>query len=107
MNSALVPRPLLERAARRFRLLGEPSRLQILSLLHARGPLPVQEIVEETGLGQANVSKHLSAMAQEGLVARRQEGLYAYYRIADPSLSALCLLVCTQLRTETENVEER
>ena len=93
---------MLDRAARRFKLLSEPSRLQILNLLHVNGEMPVQDIVDATGLGQANVSKHLGAMAQEGLVQRRQEGLYAFYEIADQSLSALCLLVCSQLRAESE-----
>lgn len=97
---------MLQRASRRFRLLSEPSRLQVLNLLHVRGELTVQEIVAETGLGQANVSKHLGAMAREGLVARRQNGLFAHYSIADPSISALCLLVCSQLRAERE-VQER
>lgn len=98
MSQTLVPLEMLEQAARRFQLLGEPVRLEILNLLHVRGEMNVQEIVAATGQQQANVSKHLRLMADEGLVARRKEGLYAYYRIDDPSLSALCLLVCSQLR---------
>ena len=60
--------------------------------------MSVQEIVDATGQQQANVSKHLGLMAREGLVARRAEGTKAFYRIADPNLSAMCLLVCGQIR---------
>lgn len=73
-------------------------RLEILSLLHAHGEMNVQEIVDATGQAQGNISKHLGLMLREGLVRRRQEGLYAYYDIDDPTLSAICLLVCTSLR---------
>ena len=108
MKKRMVPRDMLRRAADRFKLLGEPVRLEILSLLQAHGELNVQEIVEATGQGQANVSKHLGLMAREGLVRRRQEGLYAFYSIDDPSLSGICLLVCGQLRSEAEaDVDER
>ncbi|MDX1530602.1 MAG: metalloregulator ArsR/SmtB family transcription factor [Rhodothermales bacterium] len=96
----LLPPSWLERAAERFRLLGEPVRLGLLNLLHTRGEMNVQELVEATGQSHANVSKHLRLMLDAGLVGRRQEGLYAYYRIADPSLSGICLLVCAQLQRE-------
>jgi DNA-binding transcriptional ArsR family regulator len=96
----LVPRILLERAARRFRLLGEPVRLELLNQLNLRGEMTVQELVEATGHQQANVSKHLGQLAEEGLVTRRKEGLYSFYRISDPTLSALCMLVCGRLKEE-------
>ena len=102
MAHQLIPRSLLESAAHRFKVLSEPVRLHILNHLHARGEMNVQELVEATGQQQANVSKHLRRMADAGLVVRRKEGLYAYYRIADPSLSGVCLLVCGRLRQEGE-----
>jgi ArsR family transcriptional regulator len=36
------------------------------------------------------------------LLTRRKEGLYVYYDIADPTLSAICMLVCGRLREESE-----
>jgi ArsR family transcriptional regulator len=33
-------------------------------------------------------------MADEGIVSRRKDGVYVYYDIDDPTLAALCLLVC-------------
>lgn len=102
MASDLIPRALLVRAAERFRLLGEPVRLELLNLLHAHGELSVQALVGATGQSHANVSKHLRLMAEAGLVERRREGLYAYYHVADPTLSGICLLVCGQLEREAE-----
>lgn len=96
----MIPTKLIERAARRFKLLGEPTRLLLLNALQEHGELSVQELVDQTEQQQANVSKHLGMMAREGLVKRRKDGLYSYYSIADPTLSALCMLVCGQLKQE-------
>jgi len=98
MPSQLLPKELLIQVAHRFRLLGEPVRLEVLNLLHSKGEMNVQELIEATGQLQANVSKHLKLLAQEGMITRRKEGLYSYYSISDPSLSGLCLLVCGQLQ---------
>ena len=100
MANHLIPKTLLESAAQRFKVLSEPVRLQILNHLHTSGEMNVQDLVAATGQQQANVSKHLRRMADAGLVVRRKDGLYAYYRIADPSLSGLCLLVCGRLQQE-------
>ena len=93
----LIPRAQLQLVARRFQLLSKPVRLEILNLLHVRGEMTVQELVEATGQSQANLSKHLKVLREGGLVARRQEGVFAYYRINDPMLAALCVLVCSQV----------
>jgi ArsR family transcriptional regulator len=89
----LVPPDQLEAVARRFRLLGEPVRLELLSVLAEEGQMSVGELVEATGHRQANVSKHLGRMAEAGLVDRTKEGVYVHYSVADPTLPALCQLV--------------
>lgn len=91
----------LELVAQRFRLLGDPTRLRILQELF-EGELVVQEIGARVGTSQANVSKHLSGMVDHGLLARRKEGLYVYYSVADESIYALCTLVCTSLADRFE-----
>jgi len=95
---ALVPADQIDAVARRFRLLGEPVRLRLLNVLAEEGEMTVGDLVEATGQRQANVSKHLGLMADEGLLTRRREGVYVYYSLHDPTLSALCLLVSTQLQ---------
>jgi len=101
-DKELVPQEQIEHAARRFKLLSEPVRLELLNRLQHQGEMTVTELVEATGHQQANVSKHLGLMAREGLLTRRKEGLYVYYDIADPTLSAICMLVCGRLREESE-----
>jgi DNA-binding transcriptional ArsR family regulator len=86
----------LELIAERFKVLAEPARLQILSCLR-KHEATVSEIVDETGLGQANVSKHLQLLHTHGFVARRREGLYAHYVLADTHVFKLCELVCDSM----------
>jgi DNA-binding transcriptional ArsR family regulator len=94
----LIPETLLEEAARRFALLGDPSRLRILSTLHVAGEVPVGELAVRSGLTRTNLSQHLSRLAAAGLVGRRREGTTIYYRVVDESLGELCDLVCASLR---------
>lgn len=92
---------VLELIAERFRVLAEPARLRILHTL-MKGEQSVSELVEETGLNQANVSKHLALLRSSDFVERRKEGLYAYYRIADPSVEVLCEIMCGRLEEQAE-----
>ena len=87
--------------AERFKVLAGPVRLQILSSLRG-GEMTVGELVEETALGQANVSKHLQLLHSIGFVARRKEGLYVYYRLADDRVFGLCDLMCGRLEAEVK-----
>lgn len=89
--------PLLELIAIRFRLLGEPLRLKVLAVLIA-GERNVGELVALTGAGQANISKHLAALTQGGLITRRKVGTSSYYAIADPSIVTLCDVVCADVQ---------
>jgi DNA-binding transcriptional ArsR family regulator len=84
-----------------FKVLSESSRLQIVCALKA-GSKNVTEIIEATGLGQANVSKHLKMLAQAGVVSRQQKGVSAYYQIANPFVFELCELVCDALSIQIE-----
>lgn len=79
----------LEKLADRFKILSEPSRLQILSEI-CQWECNVTEICQRTGLHQANVSKHLQLLKLAGIVACRRVGVCRYYRIIDSDLLALC-----------------
>ncbi|PSN14308.1 ArsR family transcriptional regulator [filamentous cyanobacterium CCP5] len=81
--------PPFERLADRFRLLSDPSRLRILSII-CQGERNVTEICAMTGLHQANVSKHLQLLKAAGAVACRRVGSCRHYRIIDDDLLALC-----------------
>ena len=88
-----LSRAALEIVANRFRALSDPSRLEILQCLF-KVERSVQEICELTDMSQANVSKHLGVLSEQGIVQKRREGLFAYYSIADETVYQLCELVC-------------
>ena len=96
---------LIELIARRFRVLGDPSRIRILGLL-SRGEASVQQLTEMLGTTQQNVSKHLGVLLQAGLVDRRKRGNFVYYSVADESVFALCELVCGSLAEQVESLRE-
>lgn len=88
----------LELIATRFRVLGEPNRLRLLRALE-HGELSVSALMEETGLNQANASRHLQTLTQAGILGRRRDGTNVLYHIADPGIFRLCELVCGSLQT--------
>ncbi len=96
---ALSP-ALLALVAQRFQALGEPARLEILQSLRD-GERTVTEVAAATGLRQANLSKHLQMLHRLGLVARRREGLFVRYRLADPAVVRLCDIMCGRVAAET------
>lgn len=89
MAPRAVSPELLESIAARFRALAEPTRLHIVHALRM-GELSVSELVKATGLGQANVSKHLQLLLAAGFVRRRRDGLFARYALADQDVVQLC-----------------
>lgn len=97
-NLSMTPE-LLALVAERFRALAEPARLHILTALRG-GEQTVGELVEETELGQANVSKHLQLLYGLGFVSRRKDGLYVYYALADKRVFELCDIMCGRLEAE-------
>ncbi|AFY78138.1 MAG: helix-turn-helix transcriptional regulator [Hydrococcus sp. C42_A2020_068] len=84
-----------------FKVLSEVSRLQILSCLRS-GAMNGKEITEATGLGQANLSKHLKALTQAGIISRQPQGVSVYYEIADPMIFDLCELVCDRISNQMQ-----
>lgn len=79
-----------------FKVLSEISRLQILACLK-EGAMNVSEIGEATGLGQANLSKHLKMLTEVEILSRQPQGVAVYYEIQDPMIFELCELVCDRL----------
>lgn len=78
-------------AAVLFRVLGEPARLQLLSLIAAQpsGEVCACELVESLGLSQPTVSHHLKVMYEAGLLTKERRGTWIYYRIVQSQLVAL------------------
>lgn len=87
----------LELIATRFRVLGEASRLKLIRALES-GERHVSQLVEDTGLTQANASRHLQTLTEAGILGRRKEGLNVIYFIADRGIFDLCKHVCGSLQ---------
>jgi ArsR family transcriptional regulator len=83
----------LSLVASRFRALGDPSRLRILSHL-LTGELSVEELVDATGLTQTATSRQLAVLRAERIVERRAVGRNAIYRVVDTTIADLCRIVC-------------
>ena len=101
MGSVPLTPELLELIAERFKALSEPARLKILNALRD-GEKSVSQLMEETGLGQANVSKHLQLLHGLGFVERRKEGLYVHYSLASEDVFRLCDIICGRLAVEAD-----
>lgn len=83
----------LVKMAKRFKILSEPSRLKIVRALYP-GEKCVTDIIEATGLLQANVSKQLKILESDNVVVCRPQGLQRFYRVVDPSVAGICSKVC-------------
>ena len=78
----------IEQVAKRFRALGEASRLK-LTFAAGNGEKNVTQLIAATGLSQANVSKHLQILTASGIFVRRKKGIYVFYSTTDSSVFKL------------------
>lgn len=85
-----------ELIAQRFHALGDPTRLRLLDLLR-NGEANVLELAALLETTPQNVSKHLGVLHRLGIVARRREGNFVYYSVADDAVYALCEIVCSSV----------
>ncbi len=67
--------------ARFFRVLGDPTRLQLLQLLES-GEHSVSRLVAAVGQPQPRVSTHLACLRHCGLVTAERRGREVIYRLA-------------------------
>jgi len=78
-----------------FKALADPARLQLLSLIKAQ---PDGEcacnLIDAVQLSQPTVSYHLKVLHEAGLLDRRRQGNWVYYRIAPERLQALAAALC-------------
>jgi len=100
-----LPDPLVELIARRFRAMGEPMRIRLLDRLRG-GEATVAELTDALGASQQNVSKHLSVLAEAGIVARRKDGNRVYYRIGDEGVLAICEEVCGSVQRQLDELQQ-
>jgi DNA-binding transcriptional ArsR family regulator len=77
---------------KRCRILANPVRLEMLSLLDGRPRMFVQAIGEHLGCSEDAASKHLQLLAEGGFLVAEREGCYLFYSVSrsDP-LAAVVL----------------
>ena len=86
--------------AERIKALADPARVRLLSALRD-GERSVGDLVDDTGLTQANASKHLARLHQLGFVTRQRDGLHINFSLADRDVLKLCDLMCGRIEAET------
>jgi DNA-binding transcriptional ArsR family regulator len=94
-----LPDDLAELIARRFRAIAEPMRVRLLDRLRD-GEACVNDLAAQLEASQQNVSKHLSVLADVGILGRRKDGNRVYYRIVDEGVLGLCEQVCGSVQAQ-------
>ena len=86
-----LPAAEAQRLAAALRVLADPARLRLLSLIQAQpsGEACVCNLTEPLGLSQPTVSHHLKVLLDAGLVEREQRGSWAYFRVLPERLETL------------------
>jgi len=87
MHSADVDKLLanhedIEQASRSLKAMSHPLRLKILCSLGDR-EVSVQDIVEQVGTSQSNISQHLAILRDKGILASRKDANRVFYRVSD------------------------
>jgi DNA-binding transcriptional ArsR family regulator len=72
----------IQQAARAVKAIAHPLRLKILCILGDQ-EISVQDIVEQVGTSQSNISQHLSILRDKGVLATRKDANRVFYRIGD------------------------
>jgi DNA-binding transcriptional ArsR family regulator len=85
--------------------VAEPRRRQILDVL-AAGERPVNDLVEETGMAQPQVSKHLRVLREVGAVDVREEGRQRLYRVNGEALKPIHDWIKPYERSWSERFEQ-
>ena len=80
-----------ERLAQALRVIAEPARLRLVSLVAASegGESCVCDLTGRLDLGQPTVSHHLKVLTDAGILHREKRGRWAYYRVEPEPLELL------------------
>jgi len=81
-------RARVEQASRLIKVLAHPARLMLAAHL-VQGECTVGTLEEVTGIRQPNLSQHLAALREGGLVIPRREAKSVFYRLADSEAERL------------------
>lgn len=72
----------IQLAAQAIKAIAHPLRLKILCILEDQ-EISVQDIVEQVGTSQSNISQHLAILRDKGVLVSRKDANKVFYRIGD------------------------
>ena len=72
----------IDRASRSLKAMSHPLRLKILCTLRDQ-EVSVQDIVDNVGTSQSNISQHLAILRDKGILASRKDANRVFYRVGD------------------------
>lgn len=72
----------IDRASRSLKAMSHPLRLKILCVLKDK-EVSVQDIVDNVGTSQSNISQHLAILRDKGILASRKDANRVFYRVGD------------------------
>ncbi len=75
--------------AKTFALLGDPTRLTLLTCIKAAGPISVSDLAAATGINDATVSQTLRHLRAAEAVTTERDGRGIRYQLATGPVAAL------------------
>lgn len=75
--------------AEMFRLLGDPTRVRILSALLESGELCVHDVAAAADTNETKVSQAMRLLRAAGIVRNRRDGRHVFYRLDDDHIRLL------------------
>ncbi len=72
----------IETASRSLKAMSHPLRLMILCKL-GEGEFSVQDIVDNVGTSQSNISQHLAILRDKGILSARKDANKVFYKVSD------------------------
>jgi len=77
----------MERFLRITKALSDETRVRALMAVRDR-ELCLCQLIDLLGLAPSTVSKHMAVLQQAGLIQRRKDGRWHFYRLADDSATS-------------------
>jgi ArsR family transcriptional regulator, arsenate/arsenite/antimonite-responsive transcriptional repressor len=78
-----------EELAAAFRVVADPVRLRLLSLIAEAGEICSCDLVTLIGRSQPTISHHTSMLTDAGLVRREKRGKWAWFSVVPDRLAVL------------------
>jgi len=80
-----------------FKVLGDPTRIRIVSALFENGELCVNDIVDLVDVSRTAVSHQLRILKDKRIISYRKEGQMKFYHLDDAHVEVIVLLTITHL----------